>query len=67
MRREQYCDGRLVKEIDQINVGGEATESTDRHVDGSHRWLLDGEEITPAEAAAFLATWEAGTRGRRTS
>ncbi|MEU9208532.1 hypothetical protein AB0D27_11400 [Streptomyces sp. NPDC048415] len=57
-RSEYYCDGRLVKEIDQINMGGAATNFTDHYVDGRHRWLLDGEEVTPADAEAFRATWE---------
>ena len=58
IRRERYCDGRLVKEIDQVNVGGVETNFRDHYVDGLHRWLLDGEEVTPAEAEAFRATWE---------
>lgn len=63
VRREQSCDGRLVKEIDQVNVGGVATNFTDHHIDGRHRWLLDGAEVTPAEAEAFRATWEASRLG----
>jgi hypothetical protein len=49
IRTETFCEGRLVKEIDQIDV---MSAQTLRHeyVDGRHRWLLDGEEISEAEA-----------------
>jgi len=59
VRSERFCEGRLVKEVDQINVGGAATNFTDQYVDGRHVWLLDGEEVTPVEAEAFRADWEA--------
>ena len=56
IRREQFCDSRLVKEIDQIDV----SDGPDRRqfIDGRHIWLLDGEEVTPVEAEAFRAAWE---------
>lgn len=60
VRREQFCGGRLVKEIDQINVGGAATNFQNHYVDGRHVWLLDGEEVTPVEAEAFRVLWESG-------
>lgn len=63
IRRETYCDGRLVKEIDQVNVGGADTDFRDHHVDGWHRWLLDDEEVTTVEAEAFRAPWEAAQPG----
>ncbi|MDX2749630.1 hypothetical protein PV413_03310 [Streptomyces scabiei] len=59
IRRETFCDGRLVKEIDQINVGGVATNFANRYVDGRHVWLLDDEEVQPVEAEAFRTLWEA--------
>lgn len=58
VRREQFCGGRLLKEIDQINVGGAVTNFKDQFVDGRHIWLLDGEEVTPVEAEAFRVMWE---------
>lgn len=63
IRRKTYCEGRLVKEIDQVNVGGVETNFTDHYVDGRHRWLLDDEEVTPAEAEAFRDLWEAAQPG----
>lgn len=63
IRRETYCNGRLVKEIDQINVGGTATNFRDHYIDGRHWWLLDGQDVTPAEAEAFRSTWEAEHSG----
>jgi hypothetical protein len=54
IRTETYLDGRLVKEIDQIDV---MSAQTLRHeyIDGHHRWLLDGREVTEAEAEALMA------------
>lgn len=61
IRRELYCDGHLVKEFDQINVGGADTDYRDHYVDGLHTWLLDGAEVkvTDADAEAFRASWAA--------
>ncbi|MDQ0992181.1 hypothetical protein [Streptomyces sp. V3I7] len=56
IRREQFCDGRLVKEIDQIDVSRDPGRP--ESIDGRHVWLLDDEEVTPAEAEAFRAVWE---------
>lgn len=56
IRRETFCDGRLVKEIDQVDV---STQGGRRYVDGRHNWLLDGEEVQPVEAEAFRIMWEA--------
>jgi len=67
VRREQFCGGRLVKEIDQVNVGGAATNFVDQYVDGLHVWLLDGKEVTPTEADAFRAKWEADTKPSTTT
>lgn len=67
MRQEQYCGGRLVKKIDQINMGGAATNFTDQYVDGRHVWLLDGEEVAPAEAEAFRARWETDAKPSTTT
>lgn len=57
IRRETFCDGRLVKEIDQIDVSSGLTGRTE-YTDGSHRWLLDEEEVQPVEAEAFRVLWE---------
>ena len=59
IRRERFCDGRLVKEVDQVNVGGAATNFRDHYIDGLHVWLLGGEQITPDAAEAFRRDWEA--------
>ncbi|MGW2939992.1 hypothetical protein ACWGQ5_47445 [Streptomyces sp. NPDC055722] len=61
-RRETYCGGRLVKEIDQIDVStweDVARSRPPRFVDGGYIWWLDGEEITPVEAEAFRIVWDA--------
>jgi hypothetical protein len=58
IRRETFCDGRLVKEIDQIDVSSGLTGRTE-YMDGPHRWLLDGEEVQPVEADAFQVLWGA--------
>ena len=52
-RTETYLDGRLVKEFDQIDV---MSAQTLRHeyIDGRHRWLLDGNEITEDRALALI-------------
>jgi hypothetical protein len=49
IRTETYLNGRLVKEVEQIDV---MSAQTLRHeyVDGRHRWLLDGTEVTEDEA-----------------
>ena len=54
IRTETYLDGRLVKEIDQVDV---MSAQTLRHeyVDGRHRWLLDGAEITGSQAEELLS------------
>jgi len=53
IRTETYLGGRLVKEIDQVDV---MTAQTMRHeyVDGRHRWFLDGAEVTEDEALAEM-------------
>lgn len=53
IRTEAYLDGRLVKEVDQIDV---MNAQTLRHeyVDGRHRWLLDGAEITEDRALGLI-------------
>jgi hypothetical protein len=60
IRRERYCDGRLVKETAQVNVGGTATNLTDHYVDGRHRWLFDGEEIPTTVAESVRSAWQVG-------
>jgi hypothetical protein len=59
IRREFYRDGRLVREIDQVDVTSSRTMAHE-YVDGRHRWLLDGEEITEAEAQAELGNEHPG-------
>jgi hypothetical protein len=56
IRRETFCGGRLVKEIDQVDV---STWNGRRYVDGRWAWYLDGEEAQPVEAEAFRVMWEA--------
>lgn len=58
VRRENFCGGRLVKEIDQIDVSSGLTGRIE-YVDGSHLWLLYGEEVQPVEADAFQVLWSA--------
>jgi hypothetical protein len=56
-RRETFCDGLLVKEIDQIDVSTSGLRN--QFVDGRHTWLLDGEEVQEVEAEAFRTVWAA--------
>jgi hypothetical protein len=58
IRRELLCDGRLVKEVDQVETVSSRTLRTE-YADGLHRWLLDGEEVGSAEAHAFQLRWAA--------
>ena len=58
IRREEFCGGRLVKEIDQVDVSRWSTR--DQYIDGPWTWYLDSEEIQPVEADAFQIMWEAG-------
>ncbi len=56
IRCETFCDGRLVQEIDQVDVS--TTSLRDQWADGSWTWRLDGEEVRERDAEEFLATWE---------
>jgi hypothetical protein len=62
-RSESYCDGRLIKQIEQVNVGGAETNFLDHYVDGRYEWLLDGRSVTPTEAEAFRRVWQADLPG----
>lgn len=55
IRTESYLGGRLVKEIAQVNMGPTAARPYDLWTDGPYRWLLDGIEVTEAEAKTALA------------
>jgi hypothetical protein len=55
-RREEFCGGRLVKEIEQVDV---TTYGGVLYVDGPWSWWLDGEEVQPVEAEAFRVMWNA--------
>jgi hypothetical protein len=54
--REFHLDGRLVKEISFVELGDSRFENW---VPGRHRWLLDGTDITEAEAERLIAQDEA--------
>jgi hypothetical protein len=54
IRTEAYLGGRLIKEIAQLNMGPTAARPYDLWVDGRHRWLLDGAEVTEDEAQALI-------------
>lgn len=56
-RQERYCDGRLIKVIDQVDVT--TGDGTRQYMDGRWRWLLDGQEVTPDQAKAFRSHWHA--------
>ena len=53
--REFHLDGRLVKEISFVELGDSMFENW---VPGRHIWLLDGAEITEAEAERLIAQAE---------
>lgn len=55
IRTETYLDGRLVKEIGMVNIGPTAEKPYDNWIDGRHRWLLDGTEITEPQAQELLS------------
>ncbi|MFW6690506.1 hypothetical protein [Streptomyces sp. MAR4 CNX-425] len=63
IRRESYCGGRLVKEVEQVPGGRGRAGLAAPRADGPALWLLDGERVEPAEAEAFWVVWTSG-RGR---
>jgi hypothetical protein len=64
IRIETYLGGRLVKEIDQVDVSNSLTMRYE-YIDGRPRWLLDGAEITEDEATILLGRDQSscGSRG----
>jgi hypothetical protein len=56
-RRKTYCDGRLVKVIDQVDVT--VGDGIREYMDGRWRWFLDGQEVNPDQASAFRSHWHA--------
>ncbi|GAA2218730.1 hypothetical protein GCM10010400_75940 [Streptomyces aculeolatus] len=57
IRRESYCGGRLVKEVEQVGDGGAPSGLAAPGADVAALWLLDGERVEPAEAEAFWVVW----------
>jgi hypothetical protein len=62
IRRESYCGGRLVKEVEQLSDDGGPAGLPAPRGDGPALWLLDGERVEPAEAEAFWVVWTSGRR-----
>ncbi|GAA1514548.1 hypothetical protein [Streptomyces synnematoformans] len=60
IRRESYCGGRLVKEVEQVPDGRTPSGLAGPRADGPALWLLDGERVEPAEAEAFWVVWTSG-------
>lgn len=57
-RGEEFCDGRLVKETDRVDVSTATQHGL--YVDGRWRWYWDGEEIDDATATLRRAAYGAG-------
>lgn len=57
IRREEFCGGRLVKKVEQVDVSTFGVPGP--YVDGLWSWWLDGEEVQEVEAEAFRVMWEA--------
>lgn len=58
IRREEFCDGHLVKEIDQVDVStGKQLGLT---ADGRWRWYLNGDEVDEGTAQSLIAAWNGG-------
>jgi hypothetical protein len=55
MRTEMYCGGRIVKQIDQVDVS--ISYVGQQYTDGPWRWYLDGREITEQQAESYISTW----------
>ncbi|WP_407563048.1 hypothetical protein [Streptomyces sp. 184] len=56
IRRESYCGGRLVREVEQGRDDRGPRGLRAPGGDGA-LWLLDGERVEPAEAEAFWVVW----------
>jgi hypothetical protein len=68
VRYETFCDGRLLKVIEQLNVttlgdlaGADVGCPADgvRFVDGVHPWMVDQQRVADDVAQAMLAKWSA--------
>ncbi|WBB61092.1 hypothetical protein O7599_00595 [Streptomyces sp. WMMC500] len=62
IRRESYCGGRLVREVEQARDDRAPSGLPAPRADGTALWLLDGERVEPAEAEAFWVVWTSVSR-----
>jgi hypothetical protein len=67
VRYEIYCQGRLLKVFEQIDVStmGDIAKGKPAYVDGSHYWKIDEQTVAPDIAQAMLAKYgeESSDRG----
>lgn len=64
-RYEVFCDGRLLKVFDQIDVTtlGDLAKKRRSYVDGTHYWKIDEQEVADDVAAAMIARYQSGETG----
>lgn len=67
-RYETYCDGRLLKVFEQVDVTTGMYPEADgtEFVDGQHYWKIDEQRVADDVAQAMLAKHEQGARDDRT-
>jgi hypothetical protein len=59
VRHETFCDGRLLKVFEQIDVTTGPHREADgiEFVDGQHFWKVDEQRVADDVASAMLARW----------
>jgi hypothetical protein len=59
VRYETFCSGRLLKEVEQIELGGigYAAVGAGEWIDGQYRWMVDQQYVADDVAQAILARW----------
>jgi hypothetical protein len=69
VRYEIYCQGRLLKVFEQVNVStiGDIAKGKPTYVEGSHYWKIDEQVVAADIAQAMLARYgeENSDRGVR--
>jgi len=60
VRYEVYCDGRLLKVYEQLDVSTvhQAARDQREYIDGQHYWKIDEQTVADDVAQAMLARYE---------
>jgi hypothetical protein len=60
VRYEVFCGGRLLKETEQVELGGitRAAAGAGEWADGHYRWMVDQQYVADDVAQAILAAGE---------